>query len=235
MEKIREIEKTSIQRGVNLRNKGYAAECETLNEVAGREVSGSFAAFNLEEKKPSLLLHSCCGPCSTSVLERLAPDYSITVFYFNPCITEQDEYEKRKANQIAFIEKFNQTASSGEGISFLEGEYLPEVYLEAVKGFEDQPEGGKRCNICFRLRLSETARKAKELEMDYFTTTLTVSPHKNYSLISSIAKEEAETIGVEFLDIDFKKKAGFQRSVQLAKEYGLYRQDYCGCRFSKRD
>ena len=182
----------------------------------------------------SLLLHSCCGPCSTSVIERLASDYSITVFYYNPCITDREEYEKRKANQISFIQSYNKAGLSPCSIGFLEGDYNPEDYLEKVKGLEGEPEGGARCEVCFNQRLSETARKAAELKMDYFTTTLTVSPHKNYELISKIGKACAENYPVEFLDMDFKKKAGFQRSLQLSKEYGLYRQDYCGCDFSKR-
>lgn len=199
------------------------------------EVSNSFAGIGSKDTRPKLLLHSCCGPCSTSVIERLAPDYSITVFYFNPCITDREEYQRRKDAQKSFIDEFNRTTPGLDTIKLVEGDYIPEEYLKKVEGLENEPEGGARCQVCFRQRLKETAHKAKEMEMDYFTTTLTVSPHKNYTLISNIAKELAEEIGIEFLDMDFKKKAGFQRSVQLAKEYGLYRQDYCGCDFSKRD
>ena len=197
--------------------------------------SDSFAAMDLEKLKPKVLLHSCCGPCSSSVIERLAPDYRVTVYYYNPCITEEGEYQIRKENQKAFIDEFNKKDNTYDIIEFIEGDYEPDLYLAAVKGFEGEPEGGARCSICFRQRLQATAKKAKELEFDFFTTTLTVSPHKNYQTISKIAKEEAEIAGVQFLDMDFKKKAGFQRSIQLSKEYGLYRQDYCGCRFSKRD
>ena len=196
-------------------------------------VDKSIHSFDMEELKPRLLLHSCCGPCSTSVIERLSQDYSITVFYFNPCITDREEYEIRKENQMAFIREFNKKGNPSDIIQFIEGDYCPEEYLELVKGLENEPEGGKRCHVCFRQRLTETAKKAKDLEFDLFTTTLTVSPHKNYQLISSIAMEIAEETDTVFLDMDFKKKAGFQRSVQLAKEYGLYRQDYCGCEFSK--
>ena len=203
--------------------------------ISGNEtMTGSFAVVNKEKLKPRVLLHSCCGPCSTSVIERLAPDYRITVFYYNPCITDEEEYQKRKENQKKFIQEFNKSGNSIDIIDFIEGDYVPELYLEAVKGLEKEPEGGARCKVCFRQRLQETAKKAKENEFDYFTTTLTVSPHKNYQIISQIAKEEGENQDVQFLDIDFKKKAGFQRSVQLAKEYELYRQDYCGCMFSKR-
>lgn len=198
------------------------------------EVGKSFTGMGSKLTKPELLLHSCCGPCSTSVIERLMPDYKITVFYFNPCITDPEEYEKRKANQKAFIDAFNRETPCDGKVKFIEGDYNPEKYLELVKGLENEPEGGARCEVCFRQRLEETAKRAKALEMDLFTTTLTVSPHKNYETISKIAKELAETYGVDFLDIDFKKKAGFQRSIQLAKKYELYRQDYCGCKFSKR-
>ena len=199
-----------------------------------RENPDSYMKINPESGNPRLLLHSCCGPCSTSVIERLAPHYRITVFYFNPCITEEEEYIKRRENQKAFIKSFNET-SSLEPIGFLEGDYVPAEYFARVKGLEDAPEGGARCRVCFRQRLEETAKTAKDMKMDFFGTTLTVSPHKDYQVISEIGKELAELYEIEFLDMDFKKKAGFQRSIQLSKEYGLYRQDYCGCIFSKRD
>ena len=183
------------------------------------EVGNSFTGMGSKLTKPELLLHSCCGPCSTAVIERLMPDYKITVFYFNPCITDREEYEKRKANQIAFIDAFNRETPCVGKVKFIEGDYKPEVYFERVKGLEGEPEGGKRCEVCFRQRLEETARMAKSLEMDCFTTTLTISPHKDYEIISGIGKELEEELGVEFLDIDFKKKAGFQRSIQLAKKH----------------
>ena len=197
----------------------------TLAEIAG---AGE------EVMKPALLLHSCCGPCSTSVIERLAPDYEITVFFYNPCITDSKEYEKRKANQVKFIENFNLHLGGKHKIHFLEGEYEPDVYYQLTDGCSNEPEGGKRCTICFRMRLAKTAKTAKNLGFCLFATTLTVSPHKNYTLISQLGKEFAQEYSVEFLDIDFKKKAGFQRSIQLSKEYGLYRQNYCGCEYSKR-
>ena len=181
--------------------------------------------------KPKVLLHSCCGPCSTACIERLAPDYHIYVLYYNPCINDRDEYELRKANQIKFINAYNEKADK---IEIVEANYDPENFEKLTTGFENEPEGGARCMICFSQRLEETAKKAKELDMDFFTTTLTVSPHKNYELISKIGKEMAKKHGTDFLDIDFKKKAGFQRSIELSKEYGLYRQNYCGCNYSKR-
>lgn len=177
-----------------------------------------------------MLLHSCCGPCSTSVTERLVPDYDITVFYYNPCITDSDEYEKRKENQIKFIEEYSKEKNLN--IKFVEGKYDPEKYFELVKGLEDEPEGGERCTVCFRQRLEEAAAYAAGEDFDIFTTTLTVSPHKNYPLIAGIGKEYGEKYGVEFLDLDFKKKAGFQRSIELSKEHELYRQNYCGCVYS---
>ncbi len=185
-------------------------------------------------EKPALLLHSCCGPCSTAVIERLIDDYDVTVYFYNPCITDREEYERRKESQIRFIEHYNLHLSGAGKVHFIEGDYDPENYFQAVKGHEEEPEGGSRCTICFTQRLEKTAEAAKLGGYPLFTTTLTVSPHKNYPLISAIGKVAAETYNVEFLDLDFKKKAGFQRSIQMSKEYELYRQNYCGCEFSKR-
>ena len=185
-------------------------------------------------EKPALLLHSCCGPCSTAVIERLVDDYDITVYFYNPCITDWDEYEKRRENQIRFIEHYNIHLGGTSKIHFIEGDYDPENYFKAVAGHETEPEGGSRCTICFTQRLEKTAETAALGGYPLFTTTLTVSPHKNYPLISAIGTGAAEKYGVEFLDLDFKKKAGFQRSIQMSKEYELYRQNYCGCEFSKR-
>ncbi len=182
-----------------------------------------------------LLLHSCCGPCSSAVIERLLPSFDITVFFYNPCITDREEYEKRKENQIKLIECMKARARVGLGnLDFVEGDYDPERYLDLVKGLEQEPEGGARCTVCFRMRLAQAASYAKGHGYPIFGTTLTVSPHKNYGLISEIGQELAAQYGIEFLDQDFKKKAGFQRSVQLSREYGLYRQDFCGCEFSRR-
>lgn len=195
----------------------------------------TFVSFGDPEKqveKPELLLHSCCGPCSTAVIERLAPDYNITVFYYNPCITDKDEYELRKENQIKFIDAFNQ--KNDAKIGFIEGEYEPDEFYKLTTGFSNEPEGGARCPICFKMRLAKTAMTAKHIGIGLFATTLTVSPHKNYPLISAIGFEVANENGVEFLDMDFKKRAGFQRSIELSREYKLYRQDYCGCQYSKR-
>jgi len=184
--------------------------------------------------RPALLLHSCCGPCSTAVIERLVDDYDITVFFYNPCITDREEYEKRKENQMKFIEYYNLHLGGLNQVHFMEGDYEPEAYYQLTEGLENEPEGGARCTLCFTQRLEKTAETAKFGGFPLFTTTLTVSPHKNYPLISALGKEAAEKYDVEFLDMDFKKKAGFQRSIQLSKEYELYRQNYCGCEYSKR-
>lgn len=187
-----------------------------------------------EKKKKNLLLHSCCGPCSTACIERLLPDYRLTVFYYNPCITDRDEYEKRKENQIKVINEFNKDLKDDEMIKLIEGEYLPNDYFERVAGLETEPEGGKRCMACFEMRLEKTADAALRTGNNLFGTTLTVSPHKNFNAISEIGNRIALEKGIEFLDVDFKKRAGFQRSIELSKEMELYRQDYCGCEFSKR-
>lgn len=183
---------------------------------------------------PRLLLHSCCGPCSTSVIERLASNYDITVFYYNPCITDRDEYLKRLDTQKKFIKAYNKNACGAVEIKFSEGDYDTDAYLKYATPYAEEPEGGKRCEICFKIRLMETAKVAQKNKFDCFATTLTVSPHKNYDLISKIGNEVGKHNGVPFLDLDFKKKAGFQRSVELAKEYELYRQNFCGCEFSRR-
>jgi len=184
-------------------------------------------------EKRRILLHSCCGPCSTACVERLMPNYKITIFFYNPNITDRDEYEKRKANQIKFINALNDGLEDEDKVVFIEGEYLPEDFFAVAEGLEDCPEGGARCTECFKLRLERTAKAAIVLGYDIFGTTLTVSPHKNYPLISSIGNELAEVFGLEFLDMDFKKQAGFQKSIELSKKYELYRQRYCGCEFSK--
>lgn len=183
--------------------------------------------------KNNLLLHSCCGPCSTACIERLRDTYKITVFFYNPNITDREEYEKRKAAQIKFIQMYNRTLPQEDKIEFIEGEYLTEEFYNVALGLENEPEGGARCTECFRFRLERTAQAALRTENNIFGTTLTVSPHKNYNLVSAIGCELANKYHLEFLDMDFKKKAGFQRSIQMSKEYELYRQNYCGCEFSK--
>lgn len=185
-------------------------------------------------KKPKLLLHSCCGPCSTVAVERLADEYSLTIYFFNPNITDEEEYMRRRASQQRFLELFNIERDSEDSIEMIEGAYDPNVFYRCTKGLEGEPEGGKRCKRCFELRISETARLASKMNFDCFDTVLTTSPHKNYAIISEMGKRFADSLGVEFTDNNFKKKTGFQRSVELAKKYDLYRQNYCGCEFSKQ-
>lgn len=185
-------------------------------------------------QKPALLLHSCCGPCSSAVVERLVDEFEVTVFFYNPCITEEDEYRRRKEAQMQFIEKFNVENLGKCKVLFREGPYRPTEFFKATEGLSDEPEGGKRCKVCFAQRLEKTAETASLCGCDYFGTTLTVSPHKNYKLISETGRSIALRYGLTFLDRDFKKKDGFKRSIELSKKYGLYRQDYCGCKYSKR-
>lgn len=183
--------------------------------------------------KPKLLLHSCCGPCSTAVVERLTDEFDVTVFFYNPCITDEEEYRLRLKTQMDFICMFNRENMGTIKVYFKEGSYRPTEYFDAVKGLEGEPEGGARCSVCFKQRLEKTAETAGMSGYDYFGTTLTVSPHKNYKLISEIGRELALRYGLTFVDRDFKKKDGFKRSIELSKKYDLYRQNYCGCEYSK--
>ncbi len=179
---------------------------------------------------PRLLLHSCCAPCSSYVLEYLSAYFSITVFYYNPNIYPDEEYNKRVAEQKTFIERF----PAKHPISFVEGDFDKDRFYDVTRGLENEPEGGKRCGQCFRLRLEETAKLAKEMQMDYFTTTLSISPMKNAQMLNEIGGALADDYGISYLYSDFKKREGYKRSVELSKEYGMYRQDYCGCVFSYR-
>lgn len=182
-----------------------------------------------ENQVPQLLLHSCCAPCSSYVLEYLSQYFSITVFYYNPNIGPEEEYWKRVEEQKHFIDVF----PANHAVAFWEGKYDSKRYYEYVKGLEREPEGGARCEICFRLRLEETARLAWEKGFDYFTTTLSISPMKNAALLGKISMEIEEKYGVKWLPSNFKKKEGYKRSVELSAEYNLYRQNYCGCVFSR--
>lgn len=183
-----------------------------------------------EGRRPSLLLHCCCAPCSSYVLEYLVPYFNITVFYYNPNITPQEEYAKRVRELARFIEE----AGYKERVRLVEGAYDPQVFFEAVKGLEHLPERGDRCKVCYRLRMKEAAELAASMDSDYFTTTLSISPHKNADWINEIGEELEKSYGVRHLPSDFKKRGGYLRSIRLSKEYGLYRQDYCGCVFSKK-
>lgn len=202
----------------------------------GQAKSGFLGLKGFSDKieKPSLLLHSCCGPCSTAVIERLAGDYQITIFFYNPCITEQEEYQRRKETQLEFIRRYNESLPPKEHLNFMEGPYDPKNFYKAVSGLEGEPEGGKRCLACFEQRLEKTAETCRLAGCDYFGTTLTVSPHKNYEIISRLGRKLAVKYTLSFIDEDFKKKDGFKRSIELSRQYGLYRQNYCGCEYSKR-
>lgn len=179
---------------------------------------------------PSLLLHACCAPCSSYCVEYLSEYFDITVFFYNPNIDSLQEYERRVSEEERFLSSF----PAKRPVRLVSEIYEPKEFYEAAKGLEDEPEGGKRCEKCFYLRLSKTAAYAKEYGFDYFTTTLSISPLKNASLLNSIGDELSKEYGVPYLFSEFKKRGGFQRSTELSKEYGLYRQNYCGCVFSRR-
>lgn len=180
---------------------------------------------------PKLLLHSCCAPCSSYVLEYLSQYFEITVFYYNPNIFPPEEYKKRVEEQETLIKHL----PAKYPIHFREGNYLPEEFYQAVKGLEKIPEGGERCFVCYEMRMREAAVLAKELDCEYFTTTLSISPLKNAGKINEIGERLEQEYGIKHLPSDFKKKNGYKRSVELSAEYGLYRQDYCGCVYSKRE
>lgn len=192
---------------------------------------------------PSLLLHSCCAPCSSYVLEYLRPFFKITVFYYNPNISIEPEYIKRVAEQKRLIEEYNMTVSVNEQtglknayhIDIIEGDYEPDRFFETVKGLEECPEGGERCFKCYEMRLRKTSQLAERGEYDYFTTTLTISPLKNAAKLNEIGEMLSKECGIKWLPSDFKKKNGYKRSIELSKEYELYRQDYCGCIYSKQE
>lgn len=184
-----------------------------------------------EGRVPTLLLHSCCAPCSSYTLEYLSQYFKITVFYYNPNIYPSEEFAKRVEEQQRLI----QALPAQYPISFIEGDYDSKEFYAVTKGLEKEPEGGLRCFECFRLRLEKSAILSKENGFDYFTTTLTISPLKNADKLNEIGEELAEKYGVKFLPSDFKKRGGYQRSIQLSKEYNLYRQNYCGCIFSQRE
>ena len=182
----------------------------------------------------SLLLHSCCAPCSSSVMEYLRQYFRITVFYYNPNISMEAEYQKRVAEQKRLIDAYNKQLEKGFLIDCMEGDYKQSVFYEAVKGLEQCPEGGERCFVCYELRLCETAKLAAEKGFDWFATTLTVSPLKNAAKLNEIGERLAQKYEIRWLPSDFKKRGGYQRSIVLSKEYDLYRQDYCGCIYSRR-
>ena len=194
---------------------------------------------SLDGRVPELLLHSCCAPCSSACLEVLTPHFNVTILYYNPNITDALEYDHRLNEEKRFIETLNMNNGFGNGndfhtISIIDARYEPSEFFEAIKGYEDCPEGGDRCFICYEMRLREAALAAKSHGFDYFTTTLTLSPLKNCDKLNEIGQGLSAELNVAFLPSDFKKKDGYKRSIQLSNDYDLYRQNYCGCIFSKR-
>lgn len=175
--------------------------------------------------KKTILLHSCCGPCSSACIERLRDNFDITVIYYNPNIEPLNEYLHRKSVQIDLLNKLH--------IKYIDADYDNDNFHKLTESLKDEPEGGKRCLVCYGMRLKYTAKKAKENNFDYFSTTLTISPHKNSDIINKIGKEIGDNVGIKFLYSDFKKRNGYLRSIELSKEYDLYRQNYCGCLYNK--
>lgn len=177
------------------------------------------------DHKPNILLHSCCAPCSTSVIERISPYFDITVIYYNPNIEPVEEYEKRKEEEQRFLKQQN--------IKMVDCDYDNDAWHDAVRGLESEPERGARCYVCYKKRLEYTCKKAKELGFEYFGTTLTLSPYKKSDWVNEIGLKLEKEYNISFLISDFKKQNGYKRSIELSKEYGLYRQNYCGCIYSK--
>ena len=181
------------------------------------------------ERKPTLLLHVCCAPCSTAVLEYLVSTFRITLYYYNPNVADINEYEKRYDELVKFLSEFELD------LKIEKKDYLPKDFIKAIKDLEGVMEGGERCFACYRLRLEETAKFAKQMRYDYFASVLSISPLKKVGKINEIGKELEEILEIRHLPNDFKKKNRYLRSVQLSKEFGLYRQDYCGCIFSQKE
>lgn len=184
-----------------------------------------------EDILPSLLLHSCCAPCSSYTIEYLSKHFNITVLYYNPNISPVEEYEKRKAEQIRLINSM----PTKNKVSFLDCDYDSSEFFDIARGYEHCREGGERCFRCYELRIDKTAQLAKENGFDYFCTTLSISPLKNAQKINEIGFKLSEKYGVSWLPSDFKKREGYKRSIELSREYGLYRQNFCGCVYSKRE
>ena len=195
-----------------------------------KELDKLIERLSKDGEVPKLLLHSCCAPCSSYVLDYLSNHFEITVFYYNPNIFPENEYTKRILEQQTLISDMRVK----HPVSFLAGNYDRDRFFQIAEGLEHLREGGERCFKCYELRLRESAILAKEGGYDYFTTTLTISPLKNAEKLNEIGNKLAEKYGVSYLPSDFKKKNGYKRSIELSKEYGLYRQDYCGCEFSQR-
>lgn len=195
-----------------------------------KELDAIIETIQNQKQTPKVLLHSCCAPCSSYCLEYLSEYFSITVFYYNPNIYPEAEFRKRVIEQQQFIQRF----PARNPINFIEGEYDTKLFYETVKGLENCPEGAERCSACYHMRLEESAKTGKQESCDYFTTTLSISPHKNATKLNEIGQQIATEQGIMYLPSDFKKKNGYKRSVKLSEEYGMYRQNYCGCIFSSQ-
>lgn len=196
-----------------------------------KELDKLIEKLTKENRVPKLLLHSCCAPCSSYCLEYLSKYFEITIFYYNPNIFPEEEYQMRVEEQVRLINQMNLLYP----VNFIEGIYEPEKFYQMARGLENMREGGERCFACYRMRLCESAETAKKIEADYFTTTLSISPLKNAAKLNEIGEELARTYGVKYLYSDFKKKDGYKRSIELSEEYQLYRQKYCGCIYSKEN
>lgn len=194
-----------------------------------KELDKILSEIKGSDKLPKLLVHSCCAPCSSYVLEYLNPYFKITVLYYNPNISPVEEYEKRKAEQIRFINE----GDWKNPIDIMDCDYEGDKYTAAVKGLENEPEGGARCRVCFGVRLDEAARLARANDFDYFVTTLSISPLKDARLLNEIGNKLGEMYGIKYLPSDFKKREGYKRSIELSRKYNLYRQNFCGCKYSK--
>ena len=244
-----------------MNSRNYQKELDKIIDRIAEQQTGRREDF-VEDYAPRLLLHSCCAPCSSYVLEYLRNYFRITVFYYNPNITEDEEYRKRVVEQKRLIEAYNaklreqaegavaylsepveqETTTAvasgperrGYPIEVIEGDYEPERFFDTARGLEQCPEGGERCFACYALRLGETAKRAGAGDYDYFTTTLSISPLKNAVKLNEIGERLSQEYGVAWLPSDFKKRDGYKRSIELSKEYDLYRQDYCGCVYSRR-
>lgn len=204
-----------------------------VNRNYQKELDKLISGIASDKGAKTLLLHSCCAPCSSYVLEYLSEYFSITLFYYNPNIYPPEEYEKRVDEQENLIKEINKKIKNK--VSFIEGKYDSDRFYEMARGLENVKEGGERCFKCYELRLREAALLAKQLKFDYFTTTLSISPMKNAHKLNEIGERLAAEYNIAHLTSDFKKKNGYKRSIELSKEYNLYRQDYCGCVFSARE
>lgn len=255
---------SALKRLTGIENeKKYRYTIETMtksNRNYQKELDALLKELHIEKNGgPRLLLHSCCAPCSSYCMEYLRDFFQITVFYYNPNITEEEEYRKRVREEIRLIEAYNRqvdayekrkqkepaltewetvggmtVTDSSSKIEVIEGDYEPERFFQMAKGLEGCPEGGERCFHCYELRLRKTAELAKKKGFDHFTTTLSISPLKNAEKLNEIGERLAEEYGVKWLPSDFKKRGGYQRSIELSREFGLYRQNYCGCIFSRK-